>query len=292
MKKAKSSLNIHSARFQRTDLLKYLFMYVLLFVICFPFAWMVVMSLKTDVELFSAPLALPRVPQWENYRIAFEKIDFLLFAKNTFILATCAVVCEVVFHFLAAFAICRLRFTSPRMRRMQTFFYYLFSAGLMIPGFIGLYPTYLMSARIGILDTYYSVFLPYVGGAVAFNSMLLIGSLRSFPTELEDAAMIDGCSLVQLIVRICAPISAPALATVIIWNFLGVWNEYPLAVVMINKADMRTLSLAASLFKSQWNTSYAGLTAGLVVLLVPQLLFYAFFQKYIAAGMMAGAIKG
>lgn len=250
------------------------------------------MSLKTDVELFSAPLSLPVVPQWENYRIAFEKINFPLFAKNTFILAICAVSCEVVFHFMAAFAICRLRFTSARMRRVQSFFYYLFTLGLMIPGFIGLYPTYLMSAKIGILDTYYSIFLPYVGGAVAFNSMLLIGSLRDFPQDLEDAAMIDGCSLIQLMIRVSAPITAPALATVIIWNFLGVWNEYPLAVVMINKAEMRTLSLAAALFKSQWNTSYAGLTAGLVVLLIPQLLFYAFFQKYIAAGMMAGAIKG
>lgn len=290
--KKRSNLNVHSARFEKKDLLKYAFMYVLLFFICFPFLWMVVMSLKTDVELFASPLSLPTVPQWENYKIAFEKIDFLLFAKNTFIIASCAVFLEVVFHFLAAFAICRLRFTSIRMQRVQGFFYYLFSAGLMIPGFIGLYPTYLMSAKLGILDTYYSIFLPYVGGAVAFNSMLLIGSLRAFPGELEDAAMIDGCSLLQLIVRVCAPITAPALATVIIWNFLGVWNEYPLAVVMINKAEMRTLSLAASLFKSQWNTSYAGLTAGLVVLLIPQLIFYAFFQKYIAAGMMSGAIKG
>lgn len=290
--KKRSNLNVHSARFEKKDLLKYAFMYVLLFFICFPFLWMVVMSLKTDVELFASPLSLPTVPQWENYKIAFEKIDFLLFSKNTFIIASCAVFLEVVFHFLAAFAICRLRFTSVRMRRVQGFFYYLFSAGLMIPGFIGLYPTYLMSAKLGILDTYYSIFLPYVGGAVAFNSMLLIGSLRAFPGELEDAAMIDGCSLLQLIVRVCAPITAPALATVIIWNFLGVWNEYPLAVVMINKAEMRTLSLAASLFKSQWNTSYAGLTAGLVVLLIPQLIFYAFFQKYIAADMMSGAIKG
>ena len=286
---SKNSLNIKSARFQKMDIVKYVIMFVLLVFICFPFVWMIVMSLKTDVELFSEPLGLPAVPQWNNYKIAFEKIDFLLFAKNTFILATCAVTLEVILHFCAAFAITRLRFKT---RRLQNFFYFLFSAGLMIPGFIGLYPIYLMSAKIGILDTYYSIFLPYVGSAVSFNTMLFFGAMRAFPDDLEDAAAIDGCSLPQLMLRVSAPTLMPSIATVIIMNFLGVWNEYPLAVIMINKAEMRTLSLAASLFKSQWNTSYAGLTAGLVVLLIPQLIFYAFFQKYIAAGMMAGAVKG
>jgi raffinose/stachyose/melibiose transport system permease protein len=271
------------------DYFKYAGMVLAGLIVVFPFLWMIVLSFKTDVEIFSQPLALPAVWDPKNYKIAFEKIDFLLFAKNTFIMAIGAVSLEVIFHFMSSFAITRLRFKN---RRMQEFFRIFFVVGLLIPVFVLLYPIYLMSARMGILNTHFAVFLPYVGGAASFNSMLLIGAMRSFPCELEDAAVIDGCSLWQLMVRIEMPTLFPVLATLIIWNFLGVWNEYPIAVIMINKEGMRTLSLAASLFKSQYNTSYAGLTAGLVVLMVPQLLFYAFFQKYIVAGMMAGAIKG
>lgn len=278
-----------SRRLETADYFKYAGMVILALLVMFPFIWMVILSLRSDVEIFSEPLGLPTVWHVENYVTAFKKIDFLLFAKNTFIIAICAVLMEVVFHFMSSFAITRLRFKN---RRLQDFFYYFFIAGLLIPVFVLLYPIYLMSAKLGIVNTHMSVFLPYVGGAVSFNSMLLISAMRTYPNDLEDAAIIDGCNLWQLMVRVEMPTLAPVLATLIIWNFLGVWNEYPIAVVMISKESMRTLSLAASLFKSQYNTSYAGLTAGLVVLMVPQIIFYAFFQKYIVAGMMAGAIKG
>ena len=276
-------------RLETADYFKYAGMVLLALIVIFPFVWMVILSFRSDVEIFSNPLGFPTQWHVENYVTAFKKIDFPLFAKNTFIIATCAVLMEVVFHFMSSFAITRLRFKN---RRVQNFFYYFFITGLLIPVFVLLYPIYLMTAKLGIVNTHISVILPYVGGAAAFNSMLLIGAMRSYPSDLEDAAIIDGCNLWQLMTRVEMPTLAPVLATLIIWNFLGVWNEYPIAVVMISKENMRTLSLAASLFKSQYNTSYAGLTAGLVVLMVPQIIFYAFFQKYIVAGMMAGAIKG
>lgn len=276
-------------RLATADYFKYAGMVLLALIVIFPFVWMVILSFRSDVEIFSNPLGFPTQWHVENYLTAFKKIDFPLFAKNTFIIAISAVLMEVVFHFMSSFAITRLRFKN---RRVQNFFYYFFITGLLIPVFVLLYPIYLMTAKLGIVNTHLSVILPYVGGAAAFNSMLLIGAMRSYPSDLEDAAIIDGCNLWQLMTRVEMPTLAPVLATLIIWNFLGVWNEYPIAVVMISKENMRTLSLAASLFKSQYNTSYAGLTAGLVVLMVPQIIFYAFFQKYIVAGMMAGAIKG
>lgn len=283
-------IKMQNTRHRETaDYFKYAAMILLALLIAFPFLWMIVLSLKTDVEIFNQPLALPTVWQFENYVTAFQKIDFLLFGKNTLIIATSAVVLEVVIHFMSSFAIARLRFKN---RRLQDFFYYFFIIGLYIPVFVLLYPIYLMTARLGIVNTHASVFLPYVGGAVSFNSLLLVGAMRAYPSDLEDAAIIDGCNLWQLMLRVEMPTLFPVLSTLIIWNFLGVWNEYPIAVVMISRESMRTLSLAASLFKSQYNTSYAGLTAGLVVLIVPQIIFYAFFQKYIVAGMMAGAIKG
>jgi len=143
-----------------------------------------------------------------------------------------------------------------------------------------------------MFNTFWSLILPYAAGNIAFNTLLLVGQLRSFPKEIEEAAIIDGAGILRVLFRIVAPIMQSSIVTFIVFNTLGSWNEFPLAVVMIMKEKMRTVPLAISLFKEIYAADMASMTAALVIIIVPQLIFYGVFQKYIIKGMISGAIKG
>lgn len=271
-----------------SEVVKYALLVLMTVIIIFPFIWIVILSFKSNNEILTQPLNMPQVWRWENYRAAIEKIPILLYAKNTLIVATVTVLVELLLHTMCAFAITRMKFKT---QKVQAFLYRFFLSGLLIPVFILLFPIYRITTLLHLTDTYVSLILPYVSGAVSFNILLLAGSLRSFPEALEEAAIIDGCNLMGVIFRITIPTIRPALATLVIFNFLGIWNEFPMASILINKGGLKTLSLAASLFKDEYSVDYAGMAAGMMILIIPQLVFYAVFQKNIISGMMAGAVK-
>ena len=129
----------------------------------------------------------------------------------------------------------------------------------MIPTYVLLFPIYRMNTLFNLIDTYASLFMPLLASSIAFNSLVFVGFLKSFPSEIEEAAVIDGCDLVSLCTRIVAPISTPVFATVIVFNVLYVWNEFPLTVTMIYRPDMYNISLGVSLFSKQvWDRTIAG----------------------------------
>ena len=134
--------------------------------------------------------------------------------------------------------------------------------------------------------------MPLLASSIAFNSLVFVGFLKSFPSEIEEAAVIDGCDLLSLCTRIVAPISTPVFATVIVFNVLYVWNEFPLTVTMIYRPEMYNISLGVSLFRSKYGIDYSGIVAGTVLVVIPQLVFYGLFQRHIVKGLTSGAIKG
>ena len=163
--------------------------------------------------------------------------------------------------------------------------------GLSVSPFILLFPVYRINVALNLRDQFALIF-PYVATSISFNTLLLTGYLKALPTEIDEAAVIDGCSLWDLMFRIILPMAKPVIATVVIFNVLYIWNEYPFASVMLRDVSDYTLSMGASFFKGTYTVDYGGIVASSVMIIVPELIFYGIFQKHIVEGMTAGAVKG
>ena len=142
-------------------------------------------------------------------------------------------------------------------------------------------------------NTYLSLILPLIATSIAFNTLLFVGFLRDFPSEVEEAAIIDGCGLFSLCARIVIPVIKPVFATLLVFNVVYVWNEYPLSVTLISDINKMTVSLGASMFRGTYSMDYSGMIlCGSADHFASIGLFYAFFQRFIIEGMTAGAVKG
>ena len=254
-----------------------------------PFLWSIILSFKTNNELYSSPLSLPSSWNFDNYTRALQTINLGQLYGNTLIVMVVSVGVSLLITFMSSYALSRMVF---KRKRTQKATYNYLILGLMIPPFILLFPMYRLSVIMGIHQTRWPLILAYIATNISFNTLLLSNFFKSIPAEIEEAALIDGCNLFQLCRRIIAPIAKPVIATVFIFNALYVWNEFPFASILLPSQDMYTLSLGASFFKGLYSVDNAGIIASSLLIIIPQLIFYGFFQRYIVDGMTAGAVKG
>ena len=259
-------------RLTASKVILFTILFILTAVVMVPFLWSILLSFKTNNEIVNAPTALPAVFNFDNYVRALETLDLPSMYKNTIIIAVVAEFITLIITFMSSFAISRLVFRKERNRKAL---YYYFLLGLAVPIYILLFPVYRLNAAMGVLDTYLALILPYIAVAIAFNSLLFI----------------DGCGVIKLCAQIIVPIIKPIFATVIVFNVIYIWNEFPFAVTYITSPNMFTLSLSASMFKGQFSMDYSGMIAATVLIMIPQLIFYIFLQKYIISGMTEGAVK-
>lgn len=254
----------------------------------FPFVWTIVMSFKTDTDIINAPLALPKVWNFDNYIRALKTLDIFAMYKNTFFIVIVTQIVSLVITFMSSFAICRMKFKNKKIKNLL-YIYYLI--GISVPVYILLFPIYRINIQLGVLDTPWSLILPYIAITIPFNTLLFVGFMKGFPQELEEAAIIDGCNLFQLCTRVVVPILKPVIATVTVFNVIYNWNEFPFAVTYISSPANYTVSLATSMFKGAYSRDYSAMIAAAVLIMIPQLIFYALLQKQIIAGMTEGAVK-
>jgi raffinose/stachyose/melibiose transport system permease protein len=274
---------------RRSHLGGYFLIYIITFVVMIPFLWMLLLSFKTNSEILNSPFSLPDSFSFHNYQKAIETLDILLMYKNTFIIAGITIVGQIIITFMSSFALSRMVFKSNKLKSGLNFYFLL---GLAIPPFILLFPVYRLTIELGLMDTHASLVLPYIATSISFNSLLFIGFLKGFPKEIEEAAIIDGCNLFSLCRKIVLPMIMPVVATIFIFNILYVWNEFPFAVTLISDESLSTIPLGISEFKGRWSIDYGGIIAASILIMIPQLVFFGFFQKYIIEGMTAGAVKG
>jgi raffinose/stachyose/melibiose transport system permease protein len=161
-----------------------------------------------------------------------------------------------------------------------------------VPVYILLFPVYRLDLTFHLFGTYAALILPYIAISIPFNILLLTGFLVEFPEELEQAAIIDGVGLFSLCTRVVLPLMRPVIATLLILNIIYVWNEFPFAVTLINKSSLTTLPLGVSQFQGVWSTDYGAEMAAAALVLVPQLVVFAVFQRQVIEGMTLGAVKG
>lgn len=266
----------------------YIGMILITLLVVFPFIWMVILSLKTNSEIMSSPLSLPKSLNFDNYKNALETLDYLRLYSNTFFVCIISVVVEVIITFLSSFVLSRMVFQN---KKIPKFIYEFLIMGLSISPFILLFPVYKINVAMGLRGKLALIF-PYIATSIPFNTLLLVGYLKSLPTEIDEAAVIDGCNIWNLMLKVILPMTKPVIATIVIFNVLYIWNEFPFASVMLRDVSDYTLSMGASFFKGNYTVDYGGIVASSIMIIIPELIFYGIFQKNIVEGMTAGAVKG
>lgn len=265
----------------------YVLMGIITIITVFPFAWMFLLSLKTNEEIMLAPLAMPQTFGFYNYENALHILDYPRLYANTFLICVLSIVIELSITFSSAFVLARMEFNN----NLRAVIYGFLILGLSISPFILLFPVYKINLLLG-LQGKAGLIMPYVATSISFNTLLLVGYLKGLPKEIDEAAVVDGTSLWQLLGRIIIPMSKPVIATIVIFNVLYIWNEYPFASVMLRDVKDYTLSMGASFFKGKYSVDYGGIIASSIMIIIPELIFYGLFQKNIVDGMTAGAVKG
>ena len=248
--------------------------YLVTFLIVLPLLWVGLLSFQSSDNILNHPFSLKSL-SWHNYVNTFENVPLAKMYKNTVILASVSVTIGTVISFLSSFALTRLVFRHPRARTATRL--YLLS-GLAIPVYILLFPVYRLDITLHVFGHYSALLLPYVAVTIPFNTLILTGFLRDFPGDVEEAAIIDGASLSRLMWSVVLPLMKPVLATIVIFNLIYVFNEFPFVSILGNGSGLTTVSLAVSQFQGAYSTDYGGMMAATSVILLPQLAIYAIFQ--------------
>jgi multiple sugar transport system permease protein len=266
--------------------LSHLVLFIGCVIMAFPFVWMVLSSLKTDMEIFIfPPRLLPKVPQWSNYPAVPAAMPFGAFTFNSFKIALLSVLGQLFSCSLAAYAFARIKFPG----REGIFLAWL--ACLMIPSQVTLIPQFVLFRQLDWLDTHLPLFLPsFFGGA--FGTFLLRQFFLTIPSELEDAAIIDGCGRFGIYWRIFMPLAKPALATLGVFVFMSNWNNLLGPVIYLTSWKKMTLTVGLAFFRGQYNTEWALLMAGAVISIIPIMTLYAAAQKYFVQGVVMSGLKG
>jgi multiple sugar transport system permease protein len=255
----------------------------------FPFYWMTVVSLKPTNDLFDLkfnPFWIQRFT-WENYQYLFQSTDFPEWVKNTLIVSVVSTVISLVCSILIGYALARLRFPGSNFLGVGIFLAYL------VPPTLLFLPLAQVIAMLGLYNTYWALILTYPTQLIPFASWLLMGYFRTIPKEIEESAMADGCSRLQILVRMILPLSVPGLLSAGIFSFTLCWNEFIYALIFMSSGPMKTIPVGVVSDMIKADTLFWGsLMASAVLGSFPIAFLYSFFVKYYVSGLTAGAVKG
>lgn len=275
-----------NARFLRRQLPRYLVLTVFLLLILLPVIGLVFSSFKTSTEVIRGPFSLPGEFRTDNFVEAWTTGRFNLFFRNSVIVTLVVVIASVLLSTLTGYAFGLLPLPGRRL------LYPLMLIGYMVPFEAVVIPLYHFLNRIGLTDTYWALILPQIGLSVSFGTLWMTSFFRAAPRELVDAAAIDGCTRWQTLWRILWPLARPAVLTLVVLVFMWTWNEFLLALVMVQDETMRTLPVGLAFFQGRYSSNVPLLSAGALIVAGPILLVYILFQRYFIHGMLGGAVKG
>lgn len=258
---------------------------LLILVFVFPFFWMVSTSLQTLRETMSyPPKLLPAVPQWENYRLAWESGPFLMYLRNSVLVTLSVIVLQLLTMIPAAYAFAKYAFFGKGL---------LFGCVLlafMIPVQVTFLPIYLMMADFGLIRTLWPQIIPFMHNA--FGVFLLRQYFMQVPEELIESARLDNASEWNILSRIMVPMAKPALATIALLSFVGHWNDYFWPLIMTDTIDVRPLTIGIAMLKTTESVNnWHVIMAGNVILVIPILLVYSVFSQRILNSLAYTGIK-
>ncbi|UFU06978.1 carbohydrate ABC transporter permease [Ruania halotolerans] len=252
-----------------------------------PLGFVVITSLKDEADILGTSLfSLPSVPDWGNYLEALETGGLMRSAGNSLLVSMIKVPLGLLVSASAAFALARIRFQYSGVVLAVIAF------GAMVPVQVALAPLFQIMLATDLLNNPLGLILPYIGFGLPYQVFILYGFFRQIPAELDESAVMDGASNARLFFQIILPLARPALAALFILDFVATWNEFGIALVVLQQQESWTVPLAVQGFQSQFTTSYGPINAFTLMSIVPVLIVYLMFQRYFIRGAFAGAVKG
>lgn len=247
-----------------------------------PLILVVIGSFRSNADILRQPVGLPDSLGFDNYLRAWQTASISTYFANSIMVTVAAVALCVAVSAMAAYALSRWRF---RGRALLAAF---FLSGLMIPAKLGLLPVFYMFQSMGLIDTRPGLVLLYAASGVPFSIFVIMGFVRGLPTELEEAARLDGANEGRLFVSVALPLMRPALAVVTVFQFAPTWNDFFYPLVLMRSDSKYTVPVGLTRFFGEFATDRATLFAGLVIAIAPLVLVFALATKQIIAGLTAG----
>lgn len=277
---------MRAARNRPSVYAKYAFVYALLLLFVTPFFLMVLNSFKTTQQFVNSPFSLPETLDFKNYANAFAKMNFLRAITNSAIVTSLSVLLIILTSSMTA------HFLSRNKWRINAIIYAVFVASMIVPFQAVMIPLVsIYGNALRLMNNKWILIFMYLGFGQAFAIFVFHGFIKNIPLELEETALIDGCTKMQSFFKVVFPLLTPIIMTVLVLDVLWIWNDYLLpALVLLSPAE-RTLPLSTYAFFNSYSVDYAPLMAGLVLSILPVLVVYIFTQKKIIEGVVQGAIK-
>jgi len=263
----------------------YLFLFLMATTIFIPLYVSVMGGFKTVGELRTNALGLPSNWNFDNYLSILLNSKFWLYLWNSVVYAIGTTFFVLLFSSMTAFVFAHVKFAGNR------FLYNYFLLGLLFPFATAILPLFLRVRDFGLLGTSWAVILPQIAFGLGFAIILFRGFFKQMPSELFDAAFVDGCTYTQFYFRFTLPLSTPILATVSVITLTGSWNNYLLPLIMINDESLYSWPMGIMVFRGEYFTDWSKVLAYVSLTLVPAIVFFLMLQKYIIAGLTGGAVK-
>ena len=250
-----------------------------------PFFWTLSSSLKYDREIFENPIKwIPEVLRWSNYEEVWTRVNFLTYYLNTIKLSLIVTTGQVVTCSLAAYSFAKMDYPG----RDKIFLCYL--ATMMVPWHAIMIPQFIIIKNLGFYDSHWSIILMNLFSA--FGVFLLRQFMLGIPMELSEAARIDGCGELKIYSQIILPMCKPGLATLVVFTFNFMWNDYMGPMIYLNTDKLKTIQIGLAAFRTEYGAEYGLIMAGTVCSLLPMVLIYCVAQKYLIEGIAFSGLKG
>ena len=260
-----------------------------LFFILLPFYWMLKSSFQTNSEILMAPpVWFPQEPTMDAYSRALRLIPFLRYMANSLFVSVTTAVISTLLAASAAYVLARHRFPGVTIILGVILFTQL------IPGITRTFPIYFLIQRLGLINNYIGLIVAYIGFSIPYAVLMLQGYFQtSCPPELEEAGLIDGCTWFTAFLRIVLPVSLPGIAAISIFTFLGAWNDFMWASLLLNQGAMKTIQVGLRDFIGEFGLSRANaFMAACTMATIPSLLMFSFLQRWMVSGIASGSVKG
>ncbi len=268
------------------NFLKWILLLSLLAVALLPLLWLLISSLRTNLELQTNPFGWPKDMQWVNYAKALAMASLPRLLLNSAVVAASSVILNSAVTAMASFILARERF------RGRDVLYTLFTAGVLVPVISFMVPYFSLITKSGLYNTLLALVLVYTAVNIPVSIFLVTAFMKSIPKELEEASVIDGCGFFKRFSVIILPLSRSGLVTAATFCFIYSWNEFLMAMLLTSSIESRTIQLGIKFFTSQFITDYASMYAAVVITIIPSIVGYVFLHDKIIGGLTAGGVKG
>lgn len=255
-------------------------------VVLFPLLWLLVSSLKTAEDLGQNVWGLPKKLMWSNYPAAWIGSHMGTYLRNSLVVAVVTIVLTAITSSTMSYALSRFRF------RINRLIYYLVIAGMMIPIHSAVIPLYLMAMKLKFQNNLIALGTIYAAFRIPVSVFILEAFMLTLPRELEECAIIDGCGYTKIFWKVIMPLSRDGMVTVMVLAAQACWNELLVSMLMLSRPALKTMPIGVLGFITEYVSHYELLCAGILLALIPNLLFYALMQERLIKGMTVGAIKG